>query len=516
MTAVTHRLPDAPARYDATAEAQFRHAVQNALSFIASEIAPAPAFEEAAADVDFEGDLNFRYRLNEPHGLAVAYAWSTTQAPTRPEVLDGTHPNYGVRDAPQGEFEVAPAVAPDADDEVWLTAIPFSRFDEGVGDVAGRPGEEVTFHIRVGTDGGQIRQGTIIADKLTDQAIRFTTDITFSAVDRDTVQWTLGTIQLANSDTFNISAGNTGNMAGITYIFLDRTVSTTELQVTTDFTRVASDDVVLVAVAKPGPTTGQRAFFVPGVGVFGLNADQLSPDSIDQTKIQNGAVSTPQLAANAVAAGNIQAGAVQTEKLAANAVVADKIAGNTITGAEIQGVSLSAIFADLGLVVAGAIENAAGTAGIFIDGSGDLGGYSSLPGAWTRYINLAASAGEPFIKHPAFEIRADGSATFSGDLEAAGGTFAGKIRAGQLRFEDSSGNLEGYIGTGVGGRMSIGGVSELDLTTASVALRIGPTVRLTSVGGYPWTLLSSAGPLAGYMDVRLDGTACRIPVYDPS
>src|SRR3990167_6350196 len=49
--------------------------------------------------------------------------------------------------------------------------------------------------------------------------------IVFSVTDADTIAWAAGTITLSNGRTFSIDAGNTGNMAALTYIYLDTAVS---------------------------------------------------------------------------------------------------------------------------------------------------------------------------------------------------------------------------------------------------------------------------------------------------
>lgn len=66
---------------------------------------------------------------------------------------------------------------------------------------------------------------------------------------------------------------------------------------------------------------------------------------------------------------------------------------------------LSAISADVGTLTAGIIQNSAGN----------------------RYIDLDASGTDSFIQHDNFEIWADGTAVFSGNLVAASGTFAGEV-----------------------------------------------------------------------------------------
>jgi hypothetical protein len=77
-------------------------------------------------------------------------------------------------------------------------------------------------------------------------------DLTFSATDHNTVSWGAGDIRLAGAaGSYSINAGNTGNMAVLTYIYLDADVSTTDLQTTTSVANAIGLKKILVAVASP-------------------------------------------------------------------------------------------------------------------------------------------------------------------------------------------------------------------------------------------------------------------------
>lgn len=207
-------------------------------------------------------------------------------------------------------------------------------------------------------DAADIPDGTIVAEKLTENAQNFVSDMTFSASDFDTVAWSSGFLTLAGSTQFTIDAGNTGDMStDIHYIFLDSQVSTTILQVTTNSTGVvAGAGQLLLAVAKQAASTAQNAFFVPSVGVLGMNEEQLSPDSVSTTLIQDDAITTPKLVTDAVSAGKIQAGAIVAGKIAAGTIVTGDIAANTITASNMNVAQLSAISADMGTLTAGTVE----------------------------------------------------------------------------------------------------------------------------------------------------------------
>lgn len=95
----------------------------------------------------------------------------------------------------------------------------------------------------------------------------------FSVTDADTVAWASGTFTSADGTSYSIGAGNTGNMAAATYIYLDTAVSTTAYQTTTTATTAVGAGKVLIAKAQNG--TGEATFQVFG-GIGGQNIDALS------------------------------------------------------------------------------------------------------------------------------------------------------------------------------------------------------------------------------------------------
>ena len=261
------------------------------------------------------------------------------------------------------------------------------------------------------TESEAFADGVVIANKLTESSKRFGSDVVFTAVDWDTVDWASGTITMADATAYSIGAGSTGNMAsdGIRYIYLDPDASATELQVTTSITTATGEDKVLVCVAKRatgGASSGQYAFFVPAVGSFFLNADQMSDaaiteikvatDAITTTKISDDAITTPKILAGAITTAKLDALAVTADKIAANAITAtkisagavetDKLAANAVTAAKINVASLSAISVDAGTITAGILQQAAGS----------------------RYIDLDATSGTPFIASDNFEVLGNG------------------------------------------------------------------------------------------------------------
>lgn len=93
----------------------------------------------------------------------------------------------------------------------------------------------------------------------------------FTVTDADTIAWGSGSFVTADGGTtLSISAGNTGNMAAKTYIYLDAGVSLTAYQTTTTASTAVGASKVLIAIAQNG--TGEATFTVMG-GMGGQNID---------------------------------------------------------------------------------------------------------------------------------------------------------------------------------------------------------------------------------------------------
>lgn len=394
----------------------------------------APTFTDAHAYINATGDLVLSYKLNSPNGLSIAHAYSTTAQPSRQSVIEGTHPNYAVQNsAEEDELVIIAAIATDPEDHVYFTAVAFSGASAG-----GFPGEMFQIHLRVSMSGGQITDGSIIASKLTTQGQRFSSNIVFSAPNQHTVNWGAGTIELANGSVYSIASGTTNMMSVLTYVYLAPAVSTTALQVSTTYSDVVGDDVILVCVAKPSADGYQQAFFVPAVGVLGINESNLSVYSVGATIIKDSSISTAKLQAGSVVADKIAAGAVVAGKIAAGAVSTNELAANSVTAAKISVVSLSAISADLGTVTAGHIRNSGNTAAIRLSGT------ATLP--TTNFIDFTATGSDPFLKHPGLTLEADGDANFGGTVSAAAFTASAPVFSGEVSFKTGLGFVTSKIG----------------------------------------------------------------------
>jgi hypothetical protein len=184
-----------------------------------------------------------------------------------------------------------------------------------------------------------IADGAIIGAALADGAKTFITDIVFSATDHDTVEWTAGTITFLDGSTATISSGNTGTMSALNYIYYDSAVSVTVLQVTTTYSLAIGDTKQLLCVAD-NTSSPQEAFFIPAVGVLGINETIIGPSSISTAKIQALAITTATIAANNVTAAKISVSNLSTISLAAGTLTSGTVTGFLIrtasSGARIE------------------------------------------------------------------------------------------------------------------------------------------------------------------------------------
>lgn len=160
-------------------------------------------------------------------------------------------------------------------------------------------------------------------------------DLVFSATDEDTVAWAAGTITLPNGDTFSIDAGNTGDISALTYIYLDRGTSETELQTTTTASIAVGAGKLLLAVAED-VASGKNALF----HVFGGNAT--TGVLITADNIVAGTITGNEIAANTIEAGNIAAGTITADEIAAATITGARIAANTIEAGNIAANTITA------------------------------------------------------------------------------------------------------------------------------------------------------------------------------
>jgi hypothetical protein len=280
------------------------------------------------------------------------------------------------------------------------------------------PAADITGQI----DTSQIADAAVSAEKLGTGAVQ-TANLAIAAVTAEILAASAVNsthIRDGAIDTPKLAAGavTTGNLA---------TGAVTANEIAADAIQAASVAAGAITTAKldAGAVTAAK------IGALAITSDKLAANAVVAGKLAAGSVTAGTIDANAVTAGTIAAGAVSTNELDAGAVTAEKIAVGAVTADRISVDRLSALNEDVGQVTAGYLRNVAGNAGISLS--------VGPPSGWTRYIDLSG-AGEYFLHTQDVRIDHGGNATFSGELMAASGSFAGDLAAQDVRLS-SGGTL---------------------------------------------------------------------------
>uniref|UniRef100_A0A6M3KAR4 Uncharacterized protein n=1 Tax=viral metagenome TaxID=1070528 RepID=A0A6M3KAR4_9ZZZZ len=151
----------------------------------------------------------------------------------------------------------------------------------------------------------------------------WSSDLVFSATDYRVVAWATGTLTLANSTAYSITGANTGNMAALTYIYLDTDTSSTALQTTTTASTAVGTNKLLVAVAKNNSDTSSKASFqvFGGGGGNGIFVDFIAANS----------ASTNEFVSNTAQIKNLIVTDAKINDLAVDKLTAGSITSKAIT-----------------------------------------------------------------------------------------------------------------------------------------------------------------------------------------
>jgi len=99
----------------------------------------------------------------------------------------------------------------------------------------------------------------------------FVSTLAWTATDYNTATWAEGTIKTSDSTIYSITAGNTGNIAALTYIYLDPATSITVLQKTTTAATAMGTNKILIAVVQLG--TSGSGCIIDVVSSYGTTID---------------------------------------------------------------------------------------------------------------------------------------------------------------------------------------------------------------------------------------------------
>lgn len=127
-----------------------------------------------------------------------------------------------------------------------------------------------------------IKSGTITTKLLTVASRGFVSTLVWTATDHDTASWAAGTLVFSDGTSYSISAGNTGNISALTYVYFDSSVSTTALQTTTTASTAVGDNKVPIAIVK-NVTSGSKCI----IDVIASNGTTIDGNRITTGKVQS-------------------------------------------------------------------------------------------------------------------------------------------------------------------------------------------------------------------------------------
>lgn len=239
-------------------------------------------------------------------------------------------------------------------------------------------------------DGQYISAGTV-ASTAVNLALRgWTQTSAFSVTDADTVAWGAGTFTASDGTAYSIGAGNTGNMAAKTYIYLDIAVSTTAYQTTTTATTAVGNGKVMVAIAQNA--TGEATFMVLNNNSYNIDAANIVANSIT---------------ANEIAASTITGTQISTLSISGKSCTFDT---GTVGGFTMGATTLTATNLSL-------TAGAANTANISVGTGSNLAGLNSANAA----SDIAFWAGDTFANRATAPFRVDAA----GNLTATSTSITG-------------------------------------------------------------------------------------------
>ncbi len=245
----------------------------------------------------------------------------------------------------------------------------------------------------------------------------WSSSFTFFAANYRIVEWTSGDITLADGTVYNITAGNTGNMSDLTYIYLDTAVSETGLQITTSSTQAVGMNKILVGVAQNNTDTDSKATFQ----VFGGSGGMMVPfDSIAANKASTNELitNTAQMANAIIDTGHIRNGAIDNAKIQNGTIRNAKIADATIDMAKIKSVNADTITA--GTLTGRTVKASGGSQDVWLTNDGVIrwrrGGvercyiYAESDGSMLTHADTSY-----YVNTHRYFLNASGNITLAGD-----------------------------------------------------------------------------------------------------
>ena len=135
-----------------------------------------------------------------------------------------------------------------------------------------------------GSDGSAVFKGTVSAGSVVVGYARgWVSTLVWTATDYNTASWAAGSIKTSDGTTYSISGGNTGNISGKTYVYLDPDTSTTVLQTSTTYSDAVGDKIILVAIVELGATDAKCIITVVNSAGTAIDADRITTGKIESS-----------------------------------------------------------------------------------------------------------------------------------------------------------------------------------------------------------------------------------------
>ena len=316
-------------------------------------------------------------------------------------------------------------------------------------------------------------------------------DVTFSSSDLNTVAWTSGTLYMLDGTTYSIDSGNTGNMAALTYIYLNIGTSLTVLQTTTTISNTIGSGKILLAVAQ---NTATSATFQVLGGRGGL------------------VITAGNIAANCIVAGHLVAGTITGTQISASARIVAGTGNNigVLDGADatyrIYAGHNTPASAPFRVTQAGAMTATSGAIGgwtidsgkLYSGAAGDQAGMTTADGTYRFYAGHATPASAPFRVSKAGALVAS-NATITGTittaaLTATAGAIGGWTIAAGVLYSGAAAEQVGLSSADANIRIYAGSA-----TPSNAPFRVGKTGALTATNAnITGTLTSGSGTIGGF------------------
>ena len=362
-------------------------------------------------------------------------------------------------------------------------------------------------------------------------------DLVFSASDADTVSWGSGTITMLEGTTYSIDAGNTGNMAARTYIYLNIGASLTVLQTTTTPSTAVGTGKILLAVAENSGVADEAFFFVyHSIGGQNITAAHIAASTITAAEMNVTQLSAITADMGTITAGTVTGATIQSAVSGARVVLNSNqlsiYGGDSgtpmlrfLSSAGTQRALIYAHASNAEFIIHAAVNqdiefNVSGTGIIKPSGAGiDLGSFAASFGEiWGNDLAVdSLASNNSTVIEVANGDDINPATTLGSNLGDATHVYGKVFFGANYQYITASGTtMEFYVQNGAASQRCMwitGGAAP------KVTFQTGPDFNGQAATGWPTSATATAGgatlPAApeGFIQIDLAGVAKKVPYY---